>query len=309
MTKAEPIRRQADRATTCMILRTHRFTGRERAFLEKLRHDTGFQIAIAADETKGKLDCAGIPKISVTRAAAQALGLHCPPDFGWRCGDYPLYLARRALPAMTHFWIIEPDVRAAADDYGSVFAAFDNHPEVDLISPDLKPSGVDHFWHPTMRQRTRNVYQCCFAFSRFSARALDLCLAERRRERTNPWARLMWPNDESFTASIIIAAGLDARDLNAFGRTLYTPDTFGFFTVRRGETFAATAEPGLVYHPVLWGEEYEHKIVRAARGVPVHEAIRLKILRGVMIRRYQRLLGLDTVIGKPRPVAPWHGPD
>ncbi len=299
--------RPPERASTCLVLRTHRFGGREQAFLHQLQQDTGFQIAVAADETNGPVDCGAIRKISVTRATIESLGLYCPADFGWRCGDYALYLARQALPSVSHFWIIEPDVRAATADYGGIFSAFDGVPQVDLITPDLKPSGVDHFWHPTMRQRTRNVYQCCFALSRFSARALDLCRAERQRDRTNPWARLMWPNDESFTASVIIAAGLEARDLNSFGRTLYTPETFGFFTVRRGETFDATAEPGLIYHPVLWGQDYERKVVKAARGVPMHEAVRLKILRGVMMRRYQRLIGLDNIIAKPRPVSRWRG--
>lgn len=309
VTDADAASPPPSRDAVCLVLRTQRFTDRDRAFLEKLRADTGFAIAVAADETRGAVACGDIPKISVTRAAAAALGLHCPPDFGWRCGDYALYLARRRFPAMTHFWIIEPDVRFATSDDAGVFAAFDRCPEVDLISPDLRPSGVDHFWHPTMRQRTRNVYQCCFALSRFSARALDVCLAERKRDRLHPWARLFWPNDESFTASIIIAAGLDARDLNGFGRTLYTPETFGFFTVRRGESFAQTAQPGLIYHPVLWGDEYERKVVKAARGVPWHEAVRLKILRGVMMRRYQRWIGLDRVIGRPRKVARWSGND
>jgi hypothetical protein len=293
---------RAETERTCLILRTQVFGERERAFLAKLQADTGFSAAVAADETRTTLDCAPYAKISVTPARAASLGLYCPADFGWRCGDYALYLARHGMPEMDHFWIVEPDVRFAFSNYADIFGLFDNSPEADLISPDLRLSGADHLWHPTMRQRTPNVYRCCFGLARFSARALDLCLAERRRDRTNPWARLMWPNDESFTASIVIAAGLDARDMNSFGRVLYTVDTFGFFTVRQGETFDDWAQPGLIYHPVLWGEDYSRKVTKMARGVPLHEVIRLKILRGIMIKRYQRWLGLDRIVGRQRPV-------
>jgi hypothetical protein len=289
-----------DPVKTCLVLRTNRFGRRESRFLEKLRNETGYRIAIAADETHGMVDCGTIAKIALTRDTAKAEGLYCTADFAWRCGDYSLYLARRLMPEIEHFWLIEPDVRPAWSDYGEFFRLFEPHVDVDVIAFGLQLSGEDHLWHPTMRQKTASVYRCFFACCRFSARALDICLAERRRDRNNVWTRVMWPNDESFTMSVAIAAGLLVRDANSFGREVYTQETFGFFNVRRGETFSSEAEAGLIYHPVLWGVDFDRKQALAARGVPLNEVLRLKLLRGIMIKRYHRFIGLNKFIGRPR---------
>ena len=72
----------------------------------------------------------------------------------------------------------------------------------------------------------------------------------------------MWPNDETFTATILVNAGMRVRDANTFGPTVYTRDSFCYTTVFRGEEFATAASPGLGYHPVLRGEDYERRVAR-----------------------------------------------
>jgi hypothetical protein len=286
---------------TCLLLRTHRFGPMEQAFLERLRRESGFLIAVVADETTVPLNCDGFPKISVTRRAVRQLGLHCPRDFTWRCGDYGLYLARRAMPQIEHFWQIEPDVRFAYPDYGDLFRMFDPYPDVDLIGFDLRLAGPDHWWQPTMLQRTRDVYRCLFGLTRFSARALDVCATERRRDSYNIWARLVWPNDETFTSTTLIAAGMKVKDANAFGRRLYTPESFSYWRPFRGETFDDSPQDGLVYHPVVWGEDYDRRIARLRRHWPLAR-IRMKVLKLVMVEGYHRRLGLGGILARPRPV-------
>ncbi len=287
---------------TCLLLRTCRFGHVEQAFLQRLHRESGFVTAVVADETACHLECGDFPKVSVTRRAARQLGLHCPRDFTWRCGDYGLYLARQAMPQIEHFWQIEPDVRFAYPNYGDFFHMFDPYPDVDLIGFDLRLSELDHFWHPTMRQKTHNVYRCLFGLARFSARALDICAAERRRDFYNIWARLVWPNDETFTSTTLIAAGMNVKDANAFGRKLYTrEESFSYWTPFRGETFDDIAQDGLVYHPVLWGEDYNRRIARLRRHPPL-ERIRRKVLKVVMVEGYHRRLGLGGVLARPRPV-------
>jgi hypothetical protein len=141
-----------------------------------------------------------------------------------------------------------------------------------------------------MLQRTQEVYRCLLGLTRFSARALDYCYAARCRNLYNVWARVMWPNDETFTATTLKNAGMTVRDANTFGHVVYTRDSFCYSTVFRGEEFAATATPGLVYHPVLSGEDYERRVARL-HSSPRFEHMRRRLVKAVMTSGYRGLLG------------------
>lgn len=278
-----------DNKQTCLLLRTHRFSAMEEAFLSTLRAETGFHVAVVADETASPINCGAFEKISVTRAKATHLGLYCPRDFTWRCGDYGLYLARQAMPTIKYFWQIEPDVRGSFPNWGDLFRIFDTGLDVDFIGFDLRPSEPDHWWYPSMLQRTQEVYRCLFGLARFSARALDYCYAARRHDFYNFWARVMWPNDETFTATTLQNAGMTVRDANTFGQVVYTRDSFCYTTVFRGEEFADMATPGVVYHPVLWGEDYERRVARL-HSSPRFEHARRRVVNAAMSGRYRGLL-------------------
>lgn len=295
-----------DDTRTCLLLRTNRFSAKEEAFLSTLQVETGFSVAVVADETARPIDCGAFAKISVTRPGAAQLGLYCPRDFTWRCGDYGLYLARQAMPVVTHFWQIEPDVRCSFRSWHDLFRTFDAGSDVDLIGFDLRPSEPAHWWYPSMLQRTQEVYRCLFGLTRFSARAIDHCYAERRRDFYNVWARVMWPNDETFTATILRSAGMRVRDANTFGRVVYTRDSFGYSTVFRGEEFAESAEPEMVYHPVLWGEDYERRVARL-HSSPKFEHMRRRVVKAAMRGRYQEPLGSSRTTHASRPESSIYG--
>ncbi len=274
---------------TVVLLRTHRFGAREAAFAGRLQRESGHAVYILADETRQPLDTSGFAKISISSCVAGGLGLPCPKDFGWRCGDYGFYAARAALPDASHFWLVEPDVYFSMANLAEAFEPF-SACEADFIAPHLMRAEKAHFWYPTMRWRTADVYRCGFAFCRISAEAVDACLVERRRQATMLPARIMWPNDETFVATVLHRGGFSVADLNAAGRIACTEHSFGFADPHRGEQLATTAFDGLIYHPVLFGEDYTRKTARIERGLSIEERVRLKLLRG--LAKLQCLAGL-----------------
>ncbi len=263
-----------------ILLRTHRFGAREAAFLDQLARQTGWQAYILADETRSALAAANRPKISLNGRAIHQLGLRATRDMAWRCGDYGFYIARAALPDIDRFWMIEPDVRAGVADYGALFHLLATLTS-DFMAPGVTASDRSHFWYPTMRWAVPAVHRCHFAFCAMTATAADLCLGERRRLARRWQSRIMWPNDETFVTSTLIAFGRKVEDINAIGRTLWTEASFGFFDPQRGEDFEALAPDGLLHHPVLWGAAYRAKAARIRRGINASEWLRLKVLRGM----------------------------
>jgi hypothetical protein len=263
-----------------ILLRTNRFGGREADFARKLQVESGYKLAVLADEAKGPIDTGEFGKIPFDRARLRGMGLHCPDDAAWRCGDYGFYLARVAMPDIDRVWMIEPDVRAGVTSYADLFgslAALD----ADFIAPGVARAERRHFWYPTMRWLTGNVYRCHFAFCMMSAEAADMCLSERRRQSYHPAARLLWPNDETFVATSLHLLSRIVRDVNESGRIWATEQSFGFRAVLRGEDFDRAAPSGLLHHPVLWGEDANRKIARLGRGIGAGEWLRLKALRAL----------------------------
>jgi hypothetical protein len=263
-----------------ILLRTHRFGGRDAAFARTLQAESGYELAVLADEARGAIDTGGLRKIPFDRARLRDMGLHCPDDVAWRCGDYGFYLARAAMPDIDRFWMIEPDVRAGITCYAALFGSLSGV-DADFIAPGVKRAERRHFWYPTMRWMTGNVYCCHFAFCAMSAEGADICLSERRRQRRHPAARLLWPNDETFVTTSLFRLSRKVRDVNESGRIWATEQSFGFRTVVHGEDFDRAAQSGLLHHPVLWGEEADRKLARLDRGIGPGEWLRLKALRAL----------------------------
>ena len=273
-----------------ILLRTHRFNEEERVFATRMAAHTRLPVHIVADESAQKVETAPFPKISLQRHILEDMKLHCPRDAAWRCGDYAFYLARNSMPNVSYFWLVEPDVRFGFSNYEDLFAGFENM-KADFIAPFMKRSEREHFWQPTMRWMTPDVFRCFFAFCRMSAEAADYCLDQRQRLRLHPAARIMWPNDETFVSTILVKGGFVAKDLNDCGRRLVTEDSFGFLNLQRGETLEQAPPDGLVHHPVLYGAEFERKRGRAHRGIAKGEAAKLKFLRG--LARANRIFGTE----------------
>ena len=257
--------------STCILIRTHYSDPLIGEFAARLRHDTGWPVYLVLDETKGPADPApGEDRISLTYGLFEAMGLYSTPDIGWRCGDYALYAARKALPDVTYFWMIEPDVRIGLQDLGDFFGYFAAHPDYDLLATYYGAAGPEYQWTAMIAPFAAHPKKCMFPIVRFSARALDYLLLRRRLLSEAFWSgrytdgRLrsleIWPNDEVFTATMLHEGGFRAADLNATGREFYDSQSFSYAYPISLQRFNGMAADGRIYHPVLASGAFLRKI-------------------------------------------------
>jgi hypothetical protein len=246
-----------------ILVRTTSLDAETVAFGRALGRASGLATGFLVDERKGEVDSpmGPVEKVSLTAQACRQLGLYCPKDFAWRCGDYGLYVARRQHPEVAHFWMIESDVRFLGGDVAEFFGAFDRV-EADLLAGQIQDAMPDWYWTHHASARDCAPFRCFFPVTRFSARALDVLLAKRVAHSHSLTRRLLWPNDEAFVATTLFFAGLICRDFNDFGRTFYTRKSFSFENVIDGDALAAEAPELRMYHPVLFGEAYARKVAR-----------------------------------------------
>ncbi len=280
---------------THILIRTHYVDDAVDALADQLRRETGWPVCLVVDETKGTLAAmAGRDHVALTQDLFAGLQLYSTPDIGWRCGDYALYAARKALPEAGHFWMIEPDVRINLDNVGSFFRHFDRLPEYDLLATYYGHAGPDYKWTAMIAPFCAEPRKCMFPIVRFSAAALDYLLLQRRvlssafREERYWDGRLrsleLWPNDEVFTASMLHQGGFLAADINALGGTFYHDQTFSYAFPISLERFGSMPRDGQIYHPVLQGDAFLRKIrsmfdhVCLNRGPP-------SLLRGLFARQ------------------------
>ena len=232
-------------------------------FAEQLAVSCGERFACVVDERFGVVDTAPWPKVSVTVPACERLGLYCPDDVGWRCGDYCFYLARAQFPDEPFFWIIEHDVRFTGAGPAAFFGMFRNETAADLLVAELRPADHTYFWEFTVAARGLAVHRCLFPLVRLSAPAIDYLLANRVTLSRHQRRRREWPNDESFVATLLASnRRMICRDLNDFGATLYDDNTLSFWKPINGDTLPLQDDRLTIYHPVLFGDAYRAKIER-----------------------------------------------
>jgi hypothetical protein len=228
----------------------------------RLLHEaSGHPVTLLVDARFAE-ESAGLDMIPVERAKLEAMGLYCPNNFAWRCGDYGFYLARLRHPEARHFWMIEHDVRFSEHGLPDFFRRFDEE-SADLLVTRFSPAEPNWYWTAAASARDARPYRCLFPISRVSAGAIDILLSKRRSHSADPLRRLFWPNDEVFVATTLHGAGLHCRDFNDFGAPVHDEQSFGFFEPIDGEHFQRelALRPGFrIFHPVLFGEEYERKV-------------------------------------------------
>lgn len=254
---------------TAILVRTHYADAQVRALVEALAASSRHPVWALVDESRGPVDFGAIPKISLDAHLPGELGLYgAAPRLYWRCGDYGLYAARRALPSISRFWLIEPDVRLRLERPGEFFDRFAEDP-ADLLVSHLRPAEASWDWGQTMADGAP-VWRCLFPLLRISAPALDALLEARREAGARFVASgrdpQVWPNDEVFVATTLMRAGFDCRDLNAHGE-VYDPQSFGFWWPISDRQLQAEGRDGFAYHPVLNGEAYFQKLLQLARGL------------------------------------------
>lgn len=231
-------------------------------FGDALEAASDWPVSFVIDERRGPAAHHGRPVVGIDDARCEALGLYCPRDYAWRCGDYGYYLARHAHPDARFFWMIEYDVRFAGGDPHAFFAFFREHSEVDFLTTCFGPAGWDWHWAITARASDVRPMRCLFPVTRLSATAVDALLAKRVVHSRKPLRRSLWPNDEAMVATTLAHGGFACRDLNDFGTVWYDPATFSFTVPIDGDAFAPEAHGLRLHHPVLYGEQYARKVAR-----------------------------------------------
>jgi hypothetical protein len=260
-----------------ILLRTHKLSGEIKRFGERLAAESGIRLVYLMDENQQSFDVSPFEKTKFTSGLIRELGLHTPHGYAWRCGDYGLYLAAKQFPDVRYFWLIEYDVRIHTKE--SMRGFFDRYAALnaDLIAPKLERKGQDWWWFPTMRSGNKPVYGCLFSCIRVSAPLIAAALEERKRISRSPIYKLFWPNDESLIATVAARRGFKSIDLNDSGVLTYTDQSFSFESPISGDVLEAEAADGLIYHPVLYGAEYEAKSRRLARPTTLKERSQRKL--------------------------------
>lgn len=229
----------------------------------RLEQASACPVALIADARSGAVDRADPDVVALSSAACGALGLFCPPDFAWRCGDYGYYLARRRYPATCYFWLIETDVGFYGGDAAEFFAFFAERARgVDLLAAQLRRA--DHSWYWTAFARARDVvpFRCLFPITRLSKRAIDAALTRRVAQGRWPQRRWLWPNDEALIATTLANGAFLCRDFNDFGASFYSDESFFFGAPLQGERLQLEAPGVRLVHPVLFGEAYREKLAK-----------------------------------------------
>lgn len=250
-----------------LLFRTHRWDPFVDAALREWRDHAGMEVVAVVDGPAFPAVARRHRALRFDRDALRALGLAIPAEAAWLCGDYNFLLARLAMPAATHFWMVEHDVLVHRADPGSLLRLVDRAPEVDLAAPAFHAR--DERWDNTaaMRAFTPHVYGVFFPLLRVSARAVDVLLEARREVSAAFLARRVaaLPNDEALTATALVAAGLECRDLNGFGEELYRTDELFFGPPLSRRAIQATPPDGRVRHPALAGPTLLEKAIEALR--------------------------------------------
>ncbi|WP_353467425.1 hypothetical protein [Sphingomonas faeni] len=252
-----------------------------RGFADELAAASGLTVAYLIDERGGTVET-DRPKIRLTQELCESIGLFCPGDFAWRCGDYGFYLARRQFPEASFYWQIEFDVRFRGPGLAAFFAACARD-QADLLAADFGIAKRDWWWRMFAQARDVVPYRAFFPVTRLSAHAVDNLLAKRVAHSRQWLRRNHWPNDEAFVATTLAADGrLDVRDLKEVWPNLYDAATFTFTQPIKGEDLEIMPinERLIMYHPVLFGQDFADKLARLKIQVAV-ESILLRVRRKV----------------------------
>jgi hypothetical protein len=136
---------------TAILVRTHYADAEVRALIGGLAESSPHPVYALVDESRAPVAFGDTPKISMGPGLAAELGLYdgCQKLY-WRCGDYGLYAARRALPDKARFWLIEPDVRIRMERPGEFFERFNADPS-DLLVSWFRPAEPNWDWGRTMQ--------------------------------------------------------------------------------------------------------------------------------------------------------------
>ncbi|MBM7635303.1 hypothetical protein [Streptococcus saliviloxodontae] len=232
---------------TVIGIRTHKWDVLvKRAYEDLLTCFSASQIYIICDEISGQLiDLPeGLNKVSLSKDFLEKTGLKSTYDglnqedwynptkhrLGWLCGDYFYYAFHQAVEAEC-YWLFEPDVYLTPSMRQLFFKRLCSL-KSDALLPYYALANESWYWRPKMAVFEDRIYKTYFPLSRLSARAVEVCLDERRRVsrrmREEGIADTYFPNDESLVATSLAKSDLTVEDI----RTYFEPDAFRYFSIK-----------------------------------------------------------------------------
>ncbi len=230
---------------------------------EAIARSPDYKVVFALDENSASIDVGCFEKIVSSRDKLRSIGLYADlDDVFWRCGDYPLYLARDAYPEHAFIWQFEYDVVINSVDPAAFLGRIDALSDADFMASHLRrPEDWWRFRH-AVADRYPDVWRCYFPIVRLSGAALEFLHCRRvedtLRHRSLPdGVASEWPNDEAFVATELMNNGYACADLNEV-MPCYTDDTL-WYSVLKHPTEITVADE-MIYHAVRTGNEYARLI-------------------------------------------------
>ena len=241
-----------------MLLRTHVLTEAILCQARAIASHPQYKIVLAVDNERLGHEQDEFDTMVLSREGFHSLGLRSDlRDVFWRCGDYPLYVARAKYPGCKRFWQYEYDVVLNHRHPGEFLAKIDRAlSEDDFLSTYIREAEDSWFFKQAMQGRYPNLFACYFPLVRISSSAIDF-LRQRRVLDGDRDGSGDWPNDEVFVATELINNGFRCADLASYGNC-YSKATFAFDVLFHN---ADLPEPdGLIYHMVRSGAQYARKM-------------------------------------------------
>lgn len=246
--------------SSLLIIRTNKIGSREEEMLQIYRQHFKQNIVFALDNRKHNVDGSREDIVSVNEGVLTNLGMTCPDDWGWRCGDFFLYAVHAAYPDFDSYWMIEPDVAFHKTDPGDFFnRCAEDKSDLLAFSIGTREKPWKHL--DAAKKVYDEVYGCVFPLIRVSKPALNYLKSERARYGREWDQKSDYSNDEGFVASAIAAdPSLSMKRMQNL-----VPDLFSqkAFNTRNAYTFASLqARPKGIYHPVLNDKEFWDRATR-----------------------------------------------
>jgi hypothetical protein len=256
-----------------IIIRTHEWNSQVNFLYKRITNETNMEVVVVSDSTtKRGIFPDEIPVIHVDENLLRSLELPVYNKVMYYAGDYNFYIAKLHFPNHKKYWLIEPDVYINFSSLSNFFNLFDSNDDTDLIVARFAKATPQWWWHKNAQHFFTDVYQCIYSLVRLSSLAIDNLLEMRQHlyDGTTITPADQVVNDESFTASGCAAFGLNCKNLNDFGKQVYTTSSFNFVNPFSFKIVRDSPKDGLIYHPTLQSHHYVHKLQRLLGDAKAH---------------------------------------
>ena len=210
-------------------------------------------------------------------------------DWGWRCGDYFLIGFQEVVDA-DHYWLIEPDVGFHCENEFNLFSESDRLSGYDFLAVYYGARSSSWSWHNSVFEYFPETYGCSFPITRCSRDLIKIIRSGRQMltSMAKHGESRVWPNDESFVASIVNYLGLRATSLEK-----EFPGMFKMFGTKDQYLLGPHLTGQGIVHPELDATAFKEKFGRRfedARRANRLDAFLRNSLQGATSEMIQMLL-------------------